>query len=472
MSSLLFREAEVEGRRVDVRVDDGRISIIGEPGTVPQAETEIDCAGGALLPGLHDHHLHLLSMAAAAASVDVSHDLDRTVRAAHAQAPPGTPIRAVNYDDVAEGPLDRWRLDALAPGRPVRVQHRSGALWILSTAALAQVRADEADRADEAAEAQEQGIERDERGRPTGRMFRLDGWLQERLPRPDQVGDLAAVGRRLASFGVTGVTDCTPAATVAYAETIAAAVRAKALPLRVTTTGGPALSEIRPPDPLQQGPVKILLADHALPALEDVVAWFEQAHKAGRAVAVHCVTRASLLLALAAWGETGSVPGDRVEHASVVPPEAVTTLRELALTVVTQPAFLSARGDAYLAEVDAADRPDLYRCRSLIEGGVPVGGSTDAPFGPDDPWQAVQAAITRRSAAGTVVGSDRGLSPAAALRLFLGSPQWPGGPVRRIEPGAVADLCLLDVPLQQALLHPSSHHVVATILGGERTYGA
>lgn len=486
MSSLLLRAAEVDGQRVDVRIDNGRISAVAPLGTVPQSQiqaeppaepqvetqaepqAEIDCGGGALLPGLHDHHLHLLSMAAAAASVDVSHDLDRALRAAHAQTPPGAPIRAINYDDVAEGPLDRWRLDALAPGRPVRVQHRSGALWILSTVALAQVRVND----DDGAHAEPEGIERDERSRPTGRMFRLDDWLQERLPPPDQVGDLAAVGRRLASFGVTGVTDCTPAATVAYAETIAAAIRAGALPLRVTTTGGPALTEIRPPDPLQQGPVKILLADHALPALEDVVAWFERAHGAGRAVAVHCVTRASLLLALAAWTETGSAPGDRVEHASVVPPEAVSTLRELALTVVTQPAFLSARGDAYLAEVDAVDRPDLYRCRSLIEEGVPVGGSTDAPFGPDDPWQAVQAAITRRSPAGTMVGSDRGLSPAAALHLFLGSPQWPGGPVRRVEFGAAADLCLLDVPLHQALRKPSSRHVVATFLGGERTYGA
>jgi predicted amidohydrolase YtcJ len=469
MSSLLLRAAEVDGTPVDVRIDDGRITTVGACGTVPGAETEIDCGGGALLPGLHDHHLHLLSMAAAASSVDVSTDLDRAVRAAHAQAPPGATIRAVNYDDVGEGPLDRWRLDALAPGRPVRVQHRSGALWVLSSVALAQVGA---------AEATEEGIERDERGRLTGRLFRLDGWLQHRLPAADpdpdrdHAPDLAVVGRRLASYGVTGVTDCTPAATTAYFETLAAAVGSGALPLRVSTTGAPTLSEIRPPDPLHRGPVKVLLADHALPALDEVIAWFERAHRAGRAVAVHCVTRASLLLALAAWSETGSVPGDRVEHASVVPLEVVALMRELALTVVTQPAFLSARGDAYLAEVEPADRPDLYRCRSLMEAGVPVAGSTDAPFGPDDPWQAVQAAITRRSATGALVGSDRGLSPVAALNLFLGSPDSPGGPIRRIEVGSVADLCLLNVPLRTALLEPSQRHVVTTIVDGRCTFVA
>ena len=69
-------------------------------------------------------------------------------------------------------------------------------------------------------------------GRPTGRLFRLDAWLRERLA-PVAPTDLAAVGRRLASFGVTGVTDCTPTAAVAYFDTLAEAVRTGALPLTV-----------------------------------------------------------------------------------------------------------------------------------------------------------------------------------------------------------------------------------------------
>jgi len=280
------------------------------------------------------------------------------------------------------------------------------------------------------------------------------------------------VGQRLASYGVTGVTDCTPAADAAYFEPIAGAVRSGALPVTVWVTGGPALSEASPPSPLQRGPVKILITDHALPSLEQVSEWFARAHRAGRVVAVHCVSRAALLLALAAWRAVGSVPGDRVEHASVVPLEAVAALRALSLTVVTQPAFLLARGDGYLAEVEPADRPDLYRCASLQEGGVAVGGSTDAPFGPDDPWVAVRAAIERRAASGARVGADRGLEPAAALDLFLGPPEHPGGPPRRVAPGGRADLCLLDVPLRTALREPHRGHVAITIAGGRRTYTA
>ena len=468
MSTLVLRDAEVDGVLVDVGVDDGRVTSIGPAGSVPGADVEIDCAGGAVLPGLHDHHLHLLSMAAAAGSVDVAVDLDGSIRAAHAVAPPGAPIRAVNYDEVGEGALDRWRLDALAPGRPVRVQHRSGALWVLSTVALEQAGI---------VHAREEGIERDEQDRPTGRLFRLDGWLHDRLAPPDasRTADrtgLGAVGRRLASYGVTGVTDCTPTASADYFETLAGAVRAGQLPVTVSSTGGPELSATYPPAPLRRGPVKVLISDHALPALGDLREWFQGAHRAGRPVAVHCVTRTALLLALAAWREVGSVPGDRIEHASVTPAEAVSALAGLSLTVVTQPAFVAARGDVYLAEVEPSDQPDLYRCGSLMDAGVAVGGSTDAPFGPEDPWVAVRSAVERRAPSGAVVGQDRGLAPTAALDLFLGPLEHPGGPARRVRPGVAADLCVLDAPLETVLSDPSSRHVAATIWGGTCTYAA
>jgi predicted amidohydrolase YtcJ len=477
VSTLLLREAEVDGGRVDVRIEGDRIATVAPPRTASGADVEIECAGGALVPGLHDHHVHLLSMAASGGSLDVSSQLDERIREAHGRALPGAAIRAVHYDDVGEGPLDRWRLDALAPGRAVRVQHRSGALWVLSSAALAQAGVAEQVAVQGGAGLSDRvaaGIERDVGGRPTGRLFRLDAWLHERLAPVDQTDqtDLAAVGRRLASFGITGVTDCTPTAQVDYFETLARAVRTGTLPLTVVTTGGPELCDVVPPPPLRRGPVKILVTDHALPSFDDLRAWFTQAHHCGRPVAVHCVTRAALLLALAVWHDVGSMAGDRIEHASVTPPEVIAAMAELSLTVVTQPAFLAARGDLYLSEVDPGDRPDLYRCASLLAGGVAVGGSTDAPFGPDDPWIAVRAANERRAPSGRKVGSDRGLGPAAALHLFLGPLDRPGGAARRITPGAPADLCLLDVPLETALRDPSSRHVALTVARGAPIFTA
>jgi hypothetical protein len=48
-------------------------------------------------------------------------------------------IRAIGYHDSVAGPLDRAALDALVPTVPLRVQHRSGVLWILNSAGLARV---------------------------------------------------------------------------------------------------------------------------------------------------------------------------------------------------------------------------------------------------------------------------------------------------------------------------------------------
>ena len=95
---------------------------------------------------------------------------------------PATPSGPCTTTRSPGGRLDRRRLDALAPGRAVRVQHRSGALWVLSTAALEQVGLLDGDRSAEDLEGAGEGIERDDAGRPTGRLFRLDAWLRERLP--------------------------------------------------------------------------------------------------------------------------------------------------------------------------------------------------------------------------------------------------------------------------------------------------
>jgi len=117
--------------------------------------------------------------------------------------------------------------------------------------------------------------------------------------------------------------------------------------------------------------------------------------------------------------------------------------------------------------VDRDDRPHLYRCASLIEAGIGVGGSTDAPFGPEDPWVAIRTATDRRTRGGDVLGAEEAVPARTALDGFLSHPDAPGGPPRQLDIGDVADLCLLDAPLDQALAEPSSRNVMATWVGGE-----
>jgi hypothetical protein len=158
-------------------------------------------------------------------------------------------------------------------------------------------------------------------------------------------------------------------------------------------------------------------------------------------VAAHCVTAAELAVMLAAFDVAGARAGDRIEHGGVIAPAAIGELKRLGLTVVTQPAFILERGDRYLAEVDPAEQNDLYRCASLLAAGVPVAGSSDAPYGSLDPWTALRAAVDRRTRSGAPIGPGERVSASAALGLYLGSFEDPGGPPRRITPGEAADLC-------------------------------
>ncbi len=459
MAELVITGAEVGGRLVEVLVSDGAIAEIGVRVDAPGGSTRLDGAGGALLPGLHDHHVHLLAAAAALESVALGppHVVDRdqlalALEAASRRTPWGAWVRGVGYHESVAGRIDRHDLDALLADRPLRVQHRSGAEWILNTAALDLLALEGVTH---------EGIERERNGAPTGRLFRMDAWLGERIGR--STPDLAEVGRAAARAGVTGFTDATPAR--GPDDLAPLADPGSGLRQRITVMTAPG-ADVECPAPLSLGPVKVLLDDVALLALDELSAIVAAAHGRGRAVAVHCVTRVQSVLAVSALEAAGPRPGDRIEHGSVIPAELIGTLCSLGTTVVTNPGFVEARGDRYALEVEAEDREDLYRCASLERGGVGVAAGTDAPFGPPDPWVAIRAAVGRTTASGVPLGPAERLAPMAALSLFLGSAADPLMP-RRVAVGAPADLCLLGLPLEAALRSPSSEHVAVTLVGGE-----
>lgn len=464
MTGLLLRGADVDGRRVDVRVVGGVIDEVGD-GLVRRGEEVVDVGGGAVLPGLHDHHIHLLALAAAAGSVEVGPPGVASVEdlvAALGQAG-GAPslVRAVGYHESVAGDLDRDRLDDLVADRPVRVQHRGGALWVLNSAALAIVGLD--DRTATAGEPA--GVERNAAGRLTGRFWRVDAWLRDRLPEPGRP-DLGAVGEELLRHGVTGLTDATPTEDLASLQLLATSVGRGELVQRVVATGGPGLvwSDLAG---VERGPVKLLAPDHEDPSFERMVDGVRAARRQGRPVAVHAVTAATAALAVAAIDEVGPMVGDRIEHGAVLSVPLAARIAEMGIVVVTNPGFVGSRGDQYLTDVDAGEQVDLWRCGSLIDAGVPLGAGTDAPFGDPNPWRAMAAAVDRRTVAGRSLGIDEAVSARVALGLFLGPLEQPGAPNRRVVPGAVADLCVLGVPLDRALSDPGDVRPAMTVVGGD-----
>jgi predicted amidohydrolase YtcJ len=459
MSGLLVRDCQVAGPgRCDVRVRDGRVAELG-PQLRRDGEEELPADGGALLPGLHDHHLHLLALAADLGSVrcgppDVSGP-EQLAAALRTAAGRGL-VRGTGYHESVAGWLDRDQLDALVRDTPVRVQHRSGAAWFLNSAAL-----DAAGLTDSA----DAAVERDAAGRPTGRLLRGDQLLRGDGPLPD----LTAVGRLLATYGVTGVTDATPRLDPRQVAALRAAHVDGGLPQRLLLLGEPVDEGT---DDRQRVPWKVLVDEVSGLDPSATAAELLAAHARGRPVAIHCTSRPETVLAVTLLVEHGAAPGDRLEHAGVLPPELDDALARRGVTVVTQPHFIAERGDDYLADVEPDDHPLLYRCGSLLAGGIPVAAGTDAPYGHPDPWRAIAAAVRRQTRAGAVVGAAERVTPAAALRLFLGEPLDPGGPARQVTPNRPADLCLLAVPLDDALADPRAEHVAATIVDGRVVFRA
>ncbi|HEX3916715.1 MAG TPA: amidohydrolase family protein [Caulobacteraceae bacterium] len=462
-ASLVIRNVEIEGRAgLDVRLEAGRVVAFGE--RLPRCADEIEGRGGALIPGLADHHIHLFALAAEASSIRLAGlttpaQLRDRIAVAAAAAPAGAWLRATGYHERMAGELTRLELDALAPRHKLRLQHQTGSLWMLNSAALAAI----------GAEAGPPSVERGADGAPTGRIWRGDGWMREQLgPEPPP---LAPIGRQLAAYGITAVTDASVTTDAAAAQALAVAHRAGDLPQRLTLMSGGALGA--PADgAFAVGPVKVLLDDHALPDFNDFTNRIAKARVWGRAVAVHCVTAAELALTLAAFGAAGAQAGDRIEHGGVIPAEAIPQIRALGLTVVTQPAFVRERGDRYLAEVDPAEQPDLYRLASLRAAGIPVASSSDAPYATPDPWLGIAAAADRTTVGGRPLGLGERVAAAEALALYLGPASDPGGGARRVEVGVPADLCLLATPLAEALGAPSADAVRATLIDGAVVHDA
>lgn len=451
----VITNAEVEGRFVSVAVEDGAIVEIAEDVVTLGADV-VDAAGGALIAGLHDHHVHLLAMAARREGIDLDPlgtplAFDDALRAASANSEAGW-LRASGYDEHRHGILDCRRLDELVGKKPLRVQHRSGLAWVLSTTGLDLLLSGELP----------EGVEVDSDRNPTGWLLRLDDWIADRIA--PTAPSLRGVGAELASFGITGVTDATPNLGQGRLELLRSAANDRSLPQRLVLLGVDDPAAIA--DFARVGPVKIVI-DEVTGLDPDALAHVISAHHLkGRAVAIHAVSRAETVTAVTALALAGPHPGDRIEHGSVLPDDLDAILASGAVTVVIQPGLVGERGDHYLSSVDRVDLPFLHRAASLQSAGIAVAIGSDAPVTSADPWVTIATATTRRTRSGNIIGESERVDARTALGWYLSDPLDPGGAPRRVMCGSAADLCLLDAPLDEVLAAPDAAHVRMTWVGG------
>lgn len=427
------------GAPVDVAIRDGIVSEIGIG--LSGGGEEIDGQGDVLLPGLHDHHLHLLASAARRQSVGLAGLTDEAGVVAALRGAGGAFLRVVDYDERAAGLPDAAMLTRWVPDRPLRLADRTGALWVLNAMAMTML----------AGRDLPIGTERGDDGAPTGRFWREDKWLRSALP--FAVPDLARLGAELAAFGLTALTDAT-----ADNGRDEANLLANKVPQRLTLMGSEALVE-GPGYTL--GPLKLLIDERDPPTPEALAARIAVARSRGRPVAAHCVTDGELAFYLAALDLAGTKLGDRVEHGALVPAGFVPLLADKGLTVVTNPTFIHDRGDRYRSEVPEDQQDALYLGATLQRAGVRLRGGSDGPYASLDPWLAMRTARDRLTADGHVLGANERMSALDALRLYCHG---------TVAVGVSADLMLCTGSLDDVLGDLSAERVRLVLIGGQPVF--
>ena len=430
---MLITNARIEQAPVSVRVG-ANVEAIGHLDASAH-EPVYDAKGAWLLPGLHDHHIHLRALAARRSSVDLSHAVLNGLDA-HLKAVPGTGwIRGFGYHADRLGELTRWQLDDLVSDRPLRIQHSSGKMWVVNSAAVEAfgITADS-----------HEGVEV-VNGAVTGRLFRMDDWLRARTPLDKP--DLMPVIDELVSYGITSVTDASYTNDAEAENELTTLRHRSGARFGVRCMGNETLN--------LGGQLKIMLDEDRLPDLDALQTRVAQAHGQDRGVAFHCVSRTEMLVAMHCLEAVGTHADDRIEHGALIGADMIDGLAQLAVPVVTQPGFLADRGERFRRELAPAQVADLYRYRSLLDADIEVICSSDGPYGPVDPWVCMAAARRRLTDVEAEISPAERVCEIEALSGYLLGDDLRR--VRRVEIGEPANLVLVR-----------NSRPVAVWLGGSR----
>jgi predicted amidohydrolase YtcJ len=469
---------------------DGKVIWVGESENCPGVDIEIDAEGNTVLPGLIDAHSHLFWMALdrlatqlVPEEVITIDDVVEKVRGTVRDVPAEQWITAIglNEHSLRERRLPtRDELDLISPSRPVALKRVCGHAAVVNSKAL------ELLGIDDTTENPFGGVIERISGRATGvlRERAADSvFAMWPLPAEDTIVDslheVAAIYHRC---GVTGATEAAVGFSCGFdaewkvwqalrrrsayklrmafmlgldeREAHARGLRPSGLDLdwQVDTlkffadgTIGSRTAALGEPYPGTTEYLGLLMQPAG--ALHDSML---AAHRAGWNVAVHAIGDRAIDLVTGTFAEMhkdNQRRRHRIEHLALPSPAAKATLSRIGVTVVPQYSFLSAMGDGFVGAlgVDRADR--LYPARSLLDAGVPIAGSSDAPATPLSPFAGIAAAVDRRSAGGHLFNQRERLSAQEALLAYTaGGARVLGQEGRRgvLLPGAVADLTIVE----------------------------
>ena len=492
-----------------IGIADGHVVAVGSRDEVLDAKAPnarlVAAAASAIVPGIHDFHLHLVGMARARSMIRLDdiptfdallHELGR------AGAAPATGwLRGHGWREatLAGGQLER--LEAAVGDRPTLLySHDSHSVW----ASVAARRA--AGLSTSTPDPPGGRLERGPGGAPNGLLRESATDLVEaaapRLRGPALDAALDEVLAELAGLGITGATDAGDTTDESGTGEFAAlgdraslligaaprldgrirlTINVPAAAMGAAAAHGMHTGEaLGTASTLRFGWAKVYadgaLGSHTAALFEPYGDWTASgtgilrltpeeldelagaSRAAGIGLAIHAIGDRAVAAALDAIGRAPQrhpgTPPDRIEHVQLARPTDLARFAELRVTASLQP--VHAASDRALAEVAWPDRlANAYAWRSLANAGARLAFGSDAPIETPNPWHGVFAAVHRRFPGdGT---SDwqpaEALDPVSALAAYTRGPAIAIGRPDEgfLGVGAVADVAVLNVDLATLL---------------------
>jgi predicted amidohydrolase YtcJ len=175
-----------------------------------------------------------------------------------------------------------------------------------------------------------------------------------------------------------------------------------------------------------------------------------EAHRAGWRIATHAIGDVAIDQMLDVYEALGEHPrgfAHRIEHFGL--PDAAQLARAAKLRVIAAPQtiFIHSLGLNFRSYLPESFLPRTYPVRAMLDAGVRVALSSDAPVVEDDnPMVGMMAAVTRLDNTGHLIAPAQAITSAEALHAYtMGGAIASGDEDNRgsIEPGKWADLAVL-----------------------------
>jgi predicted amidohydrolase YtcJ len=149
-------------------------------------------------------------------------------------------------------------------------------------------------------------------------------------------------------------------------------------------------------------------------------------------------------------------------------------MRDLEITLSTQPAFIESFGDGWRSVFGEDALGTVMPLKSALGLGMRVICNTDFPCSPINPFLMVKSAVLRKTRGGVVLDPSEAISVGEALRLVTVNPAWSGFEEHSrgsLELGKLADLVVIsDDPYVVPPEELDQIKIDQTIVGGEVVY--